>query len=219
MGMEQSGEKILGAARSLFREEGISVETELLKANDLAETILEYSENSFDLVFLGVHGENEKQPYTLGSVTKKVIMHASRPTLIVKKTSSLTRILVCLDGSTHSSKALEYAVRFAEIVGSKLALLNVQEHHLHRASPEATQELSERIFSKTLSAIGSEKINVEKRFEVGVPSEKIVETVEQGNYDLVVLGRRGLNPVTRFLLGSVSDDISQKAKCSVLLVP
>jgi nucleotide-binding universal stress UspA family protein len=79
--------------------------------------------------------------------------------------------------------------------------------------------LSERIFSKALDAVGKGKRKIEKKLEIGVPSDKIVETAEKGKHDLIVLGSRGLNPVKRFLLGSVSDDVSQKAKCSVLIVP
>jgi nucleotide-binding universal stress UspA family protein len=171
------------------------------------------------LVIIGVHGENEKDPYTLGSITKKVIMHTKSPVLVTKKVSSLTSLLVCVDGSDHSVKALKYAVKFAKKNASKVTLFNVQEQRLLRASPKVAKEVGERIFSKALDAVGTEKVNIEKKLEFGVPSDKIVETAEKEKHDLIVLGSRGLNPVRRFLLGSVSDDVSQKAKCSVLIVP
>jgi nucleotide-binding universal stress UspA family protein len=218
-GMEQHGAKIIDAAQTLFNQESVPVETEMLKDNDPAETILEHSKDGFDLIAIGVHGENEKDPYTLGSITKKVIMHTRTPTLITKEVSSLSSMLVCVDGSDRSIKALEYAVKLAEKTGSNIAMLNVQEHRLHRASPKVAQELSERIFSKALDAVGKGKRKIEKKLEIGVPSDKIIETAEKGKHDLIVLGSRGLNPVKRFLLGSVSDDVSQKAKCSVLIVP
>jgi nucleotide-binding universal stress UspA family protein len=217
--MEQHGAKVIDAAQALFGGESVPVETELLRDNDPAETILEFSKHGFDLIVVGVHGENEKDPYALGSITKKVITHAGSPILIAKNVSSLSSMLVCLDGSDRSIKTLEYAVKFAEKAGSKITMLNVQEHRLHKASPKAAQELGDRIFSKALNAVRKDKIKIEKKLEIGVPSDKIVETAEKGKHDLIVVGSRGLNPVKRFLLGSVSDDVSQKARCSVLIVP
>ena len=56
------------------------------------------------------------------------------------------------------------------------------------------------------------------QLEFGNPAETIIEIAEKGNYDLIVVGSRGLSSVKRFFLGSVSDDISHHAKCSVLIV-
>jgi nucleotide-binding universal stress UspA family protein len=217
--MEQHGSRTIDDAQALFCEKNVPVETELLRDNDPAETILESSKRGFDLIVIGVHGENEKDPYTPGSTTKKVITHARSPTLVAKNVSSLSRLLVCVDGSDRSIKAFEYAVKLAEKVGSNITILNVQGHQLHRASPKAAKELSERIFSKAMNVVGKGVGTIEKKLEIGMPSDKIIETAENGKHDLVVLGSRGLNPVKRFLLGSVSDDVSQKAKCSVLIVP
>uniref|UniRef100_A0A7C2P719 Universal stress protein n=1 Tax=candidate division WOR-3 bacterium TaxID=2052148 RepID=A0A7C2P719_UNCW3 len=57
------------------------------------------------------------------------------------------------------------------------------------------------------------------KLEIGTPADVIVEVAEKGNHDLIVMGRRGLGIAKRFLLGSVSDDVIHKAKCSVLIVP
>jgi len=217
--LEQEAEKIVSNARDLFGEEKVLVDTEILREDDAADTILKYSEEDFDLIIMGAHGENEKDPYALGSVTKRVTAHAKCPVLITKKASSLSKMLVGVDGSRNSTKALEYAVKLAEKMGSEITMLNVQEHRLHKASPEVAEELGDKIFSKASDAIGKQKLKIEKRLEIGVTSDKIFEVAEKGNYDLIVLGSRGLGTVKRFLLGSISDDVSHKAKCSVLIVP
>lgn len=128
-------------------------------------------------------------------------------------------MLVGVDGSEHSFKVLNYAIKLSEKMGSKLALLNVQDHRLYHVSPKTAEEAGQRILSKALKAVGKEELKVDKRLTFGVPSDKIVEIAEKGTHDLIVLGSRGLGAVKRFLLGSVSDDVSLKAKCSVLLVP
>ena len=216
--IEQHANMIITNARALFTEEKVKVDAETF-SGDPADGILEFSKKDYDLIVMGARGENEKDAYALGSVTKKVIMHTGCPTLIVKKVSPISSLLVCVDGSENSVKALDYALKLAEKMGSKITLLNVQERRLYESSPKTAEELSDKIFSKALDAVGKKKIKVDKKLEFGVTSDSIVEVAEKGNYDLIVLGSRGLGTVKRFLLGSISDYVSHKAKCSVLIVP
>jgi nucleotide-binding universal stress UspA family protein len=219
---EQEANKIVNDARTLFNKEGVTIDTKILRGIDPADSILEFSKKDYGLIVMGARGKNEKDPYALGSVTKKVIRHTTCPTLFVKKTCSLSNLLVCIDGSEHSIKALDYTVKLAEKMGSKITLLNVQERRFHDLSPYArsvSEKLSERILSKALSAIGKEGLKVDRKVEFGVASDRIVEVAEKGNHDLIVLGSRGLGTVKRFLLGSISDDVSHKAKRSVLIFP
>jgi len=216
---EQEANNILDDARALFSGKGITVDTKMLRGIDPADSILEFSKKDYDLVVMGARGKNEKDPHALGSVAKKVIRHTTCPTLFAKKACSLYNLLVCIDGSEHSIKTLDYAVKLAERIGSKITLLNIQERRLLDLSPKVAEELGEQILSKALGAIKKEELKVDKRVEFGVASDNIVEVAERGNHDLIVLGSRGLGTVKRFLLGSVSDDVSHKAKCSVLIFP
>jgi nucleotide-binding universal stress UspA family protein len=53
---------------------------------------------------------------------------------------------------------------------------------------------------------------------VGQPADKIVEFANRQNVDLIVMGSRGQKGISRILMGSVSRNISDKAKCSVMIV-
>jgi nucleotide-binding universal stress UspA family protein len=216
--IEQEAEKIINNARALFSEEGVTVDTKMIRRRDPADSILELSKD-FDLIVMGAHGENEKDPYALGSITKKVIRHTICPILIVKKVSALYNLLVCVDGSENAIKALDYSAKLAKKMGSSITLLNVQERRLYDSSPKTAEEFGERVLSKALGAVRERKLKVDKQLEFGVPSDVIAEVAEKGKHDLIVLGSRGLGTISRFLLGSVSDDVSHKAKCSLLLVP
>jgi len=216
--IEQHAKKIVDNALALFSEEGVKVDAETT-GGDPANSILEVSKKDYDLIVMGSRGENEKEPYALGSITKKVIRHTTCPTLIAKNVCVLSNLLACVDGSERSIKALNYVFKLADKMSSKITLLNVQERRLHDLAPKTAEEMGEQIFSKSLSAIRRQESKVDKRLEFGVPSDSIVEVAEKGDHDLIVLGRRGLGTVKRFLLGSVSDDVSHKARCSVLIVP
>jgi len=217
-GLDQEGQSLVGQAKELFMEEKVDVKVEVFHENDVAETILRFSDN-FDLTVIGGRGENEKDLNALGSVTKKIIMHTTCPTMIVKKVSTLSNMLVCVDGSAGAMKALNYALSLAEKLDSRITLLNVQEPRLHKASPDVAMELGGRVLIESLRAVEKRKITADKRLEFGVPSDVIVDVAEKGNHDVIILGSRRLGAVKRFLLGSVSDDVSYKAKCSLLIVP
>ena len=61
------------------------------------------------------------------------------------------------------------------------------------------------------------KINVSTRFEKGEPSEKIVEVANQGGFELIIIGCRGLGGRVS-TLGSVSSRVVDKSSCPVLIV-
>jgi nucleotide-binding universal stress UspA family protein len=52
----------------------------------------------------------------------------------------------------------------------------------------------------------------------GRPADEIVKTAKEENFDLIVMGHRGLGRVKEFFLGSVSDRVADEAHCPVLIV-
>ena len=215
---ERRSEALLSQAKTLFTEESIDVTLESPRG-DAAISILDHSARGYDLLVMGACGENEKDQCKLGSVTKKVTRHTHIPTLIVKRITLLSNMLVCTDGSVHSVNALALAAKLAKRMNAKLTLLNVQEGMLWNVSPRTAEEAGSRILESTLKSAGEIGVEVQTQVEYGVSSNVIIDTAESGGYDLVVFGSRGLGSAGRFLLGSVSDDVCHNAKCSVLIVP
>ncbi|UCE16586.1 MAG: universal stress protein [Candidatus Bathyarchaeota archaeon] len=213
----QAGRKILWGAEALFKEEGIEVDARIVEYGDPAETILRLAKDEeYDLVVMGNRGETEAEVFSLGSVAEKVSRHAECPVLIVKQKTKLSKILVAIDGSESADKALEHAVQLAKKNKAKMTLLNVQESRIFGLKPEVTKEIGERILSSARAKVRGVEFNTQ--LESGNLAETIIEIAEKGNYDLIVVGSRGLSGVKRFFLGSISDDVSHHAKCSVLIV-
>jgi len=213
----QAGKKILWEAEALFKEEGIEVDTRIVAYGDPADTILRLAEDEkYSLVAMGNRGETEAEVFSLGSVAEKVSRHTECPVLIVKQKTQLAKILVAIDGSESAEKALEHAVELAEKHKAKITLLNVQESKIFGLKPEVAKELGDYVLSDAAAKVKG--VEFKTLLEFGNPAETIIEVAEKGNYDLIVVGNRGLSSVKRFFLGSVSDDISHHAKCSVLIV-
>ncbi len=212
----QIGEKAIAEAVALFKEEHIPVDQKLVEHADPAEIILEEAEKkNYDLIVMGYSGEEEQEPH-LGSVAEKVSRHAKIPILIAKEKRQISKILVPVDGSINAGKALQQAVLLAKKTDAKMTLLYVQESGLFKLRPKVTEEIGARILSDAADQV--EGMKLEKRLESGDPAKTIAEIAKKEDFDLIVMGSRGLGAIGRFLLGSVSDHVIHYADRSVLLV-
>ena len=133
-------------------------------------------------------------------------------------------ILVPVDGSDGSDKAVTRAIEMAEIYGAKLNFLYVANINqlaisssLSQAILEAVKKAGQTILERAenMLPIGIEH---EKILEIGSPAAVILEMEENLNIDLIVMGSRGLGVVKGVLLGSVSQYIIERAKCPVLVI-
>jgi len=213
-----AGEKLLRGAEEAFKEEGLQVEPILIRrAEDPADSILNLSkERSFDLMILGNRAETHAERFELGSTSEKIALYSKIPVIITKKKTKLSKILVAIDGSKQANKALGYISVIAKKFNSKVTILHVAEAKLANLEPEEVRRISENILWDSVTEM--EGVDVDKRLEYGKPAEVIIKLARQENYDLIVVGSRGLSSVKRYLLGSVSEDVTWYAKRSVLIV-
>lgn len=145
------------------------------------------------------------------------------------------KILLTTDGSKCSETAAEYAILIACQNNAKLAALNVLETYSLAGLPveDFTRKVNEIFRQEGKKALD----NINKIFEdqikqkqfkneiklvlmtkEGSPAEVILQTVEEENIDLVVMGASGKHAVERFILGSVAEKVIRLAKCPVLTV-
>lgn len=219
----EAGKKIIRNAEELFKEAKIDVEARLVTFEDPAEYVLEVvKDEGYDLVVIGNRAEHEAERYSLGSITEKVARHAECPVLIVKQKpkAKLKKILAAVDGSKKADKALEYAVQLTKKYDSNLGLIHVEEDRLIRIGGPQIEGCVGTVGECILKDASNKAKGLEfdKFLEYGTPSEIIIKVAKKANIDLIVIGSRGLSSVRRFLLGSVSDDISLHSRNSVLIV-
>jgi nucleotide-binding universal stress UspA family protein len=214
---QKAGIKIIRNAEEFFKDENIHVKTELVRAEDPAVKILQIAkESKYDLIVMGNISETQAQRFALGSVTEKVALYAKCPVLIAKRKMRIQKLLVAVDGSKQANKALEYAVQLCQHFNAKMTLLHVEKAELFKLEPEGTKQVGEQILADT--AAKAKEVTFDARLEIGDPATIILKVAKQEDYDLIVLGSRGVSSVKRFLLGSVSADVSMHAQRSVLIV-
>jgi nucleotide-binding universal stress UspA family protein len=209
----QRGEEAVEEAVSLFKEEGVPVDQKLVEHADPAESITREAEKgNYNLVVVGGSGEKEEEPH-LGSVAKKTALYAKTSVLIAREKRQISKIILPVDGSEHSKKVVHYATILARELDVEVALLNVQEADL---PPKIMNEIGTRILSEAAGQFkGTEPY---QKLASGDPAKTIIQMAREEDYDLILMGHKGHNAVSRFLLGSVSDHVTQYADRSVLLI-
>jgi len=138
--------------------------------------------------------------------------------------NNFKKILVPVDGSTYSIKALKRACELAEAFDSKIIVMYVVEKSIPINLLDRNEYLKilRKFGNKTLKNVNTmlSKKEISGKFllKEGNIVNEIEKVAKAEKCDLIILGSKGLGAITRFLLGSVSNKISQSAPCSVLIV-
>ena len=143
-----------------------------------------------------------------------------------------TKILLATDASKEATKAAQMASDLASISGSELHVLHVGNMKDFHVSPGAEQSFSPRtaplgdVREKAEQTLEEAVRQVEEvggtvaeaHMRMGDPDDEILRFCEeQGDFGLIVMGSRGLGPIKRRLMGSVSESVVRHAQCPVLV--
>ena len=136
-------------------------------------------------------------------------------------------ILVAIDGSTESELALQKAFILAKRDEAKLVIAYVIDNrtsasieHYDRTLTEQAEKFGVDLLKQYFHAAVEAGIqDVETVLEYGSPKVKIPKDIAKSfQVDLIVAGATGINAVERLFIGSVSENITRRAKCDVLIV-
>ncbi|PHQ94517.1 MAG: universal stress protein UspA [Marinosulfonomonas sp.] len=148
----------------------------------------------------------------------------------------IKKLLVAVDGSSHSLKAVKVAAEVASGCDADMTILTVikahqskklsaelsayaQLEHLGRADLDAMKSLSNDLVSHAAATASEAGVkNITKIVETGPAARTIVKIAKEKEADLIVIGSRGLGNIESTLRGGVSHRVELLAKCSVLTV-
>jgi len=139
--------------------------------------------------------------------------------------SRLTNILVPVDFSIASEKALTYAVSIARQFGAKITLLHVSQAQLYGCEfaylPIEDDAMCQRI-RELLDSLATGKVGPDLLADTvvrnGVPFDEIVKAAKELNSDLIVINTNGHTGLKHILLGSTAERVVRYAPCPVLVV-
>ncbi len=133
-------------------------------------------------------------------------------------------ILVPLDGSEYSQKALVQACDFAKNYQSNLILLYVVDkpRSLNLLDKKEylgiLRKFGEKVLLKGRETAKKEGLDVTTIMKEGNITHEIVKIAKIKNCNLIIVGNKGLGATARFFLGSVSNKLANSSPCSILIV-
>jgi len=136
-------------------------------------------------------------------------------------------VLVAVDGSEYSNKAVRYACAIGPPLGAEVILLHVVPM-LVSATPYhdtvsdqpflALQKVGEEILANAARLASSLDCEVTELISHGDPANKIVDIACEREVELIIMGSRGVSGIKRLVVGSISDKVVNHAPCPVMIV-
>lgn len=140
------------------------------------------------------------------------------------------KILFCTDFSENADFAFLFAVEAAmQYKDSKLYILHVIPepdaqfwktylYEVEDIDKKAKEDIDARIAESYLSKV-PEGIDLEIEIRIGKDYLKILEFADEKDIDLIVMGRQGRGYLGKVLFGNVTERVTRKAACAVLVIP
>jgi nucleotide-binding universal stress UspA family protein len=139
------------------------------------------------------------------------------------------RIVVGTDGSATAAEAVAKAVELAKLSGAGLNIVSAYQPHAKRrddagqAPSDVQYELGPRedvnlVLDGAAARARKEGVEVQTHAVEAEAADAILNVAEETKADLIVVGNKGMTGARRFLLGSVPNNVSHHAPCSVMII-
>jgi len=187
---------------------------------------------------MGAGGRSWLGNRLLGSVSTYVLHSSPWSVLIVHEAhfeSERGRVLIGTDGSRGADFTVNTLARFADPARAAITVVSVipSNSPLYIAVPVATQippeacqqneeierqmrNRGQRSADRAATQLRDASFEVEAHSCSGNPTEQLLRESEGGQFDLVAVGSRGLGPIARAILGSVSDQVVRHSPAALI---
>ena len=197
----------------------------------IARDIIAESSKGYDALVIGRQGSSKFRDIFLGSVAYKIVQAVRDiPVWLVGADVKSRKILIAVDGSENSRKAVDYVATFAAANGAEVTLFNaVREFRLAMLdiSTPGGEEIEKKIlaelekdvqrmfasYTRRLERAGVVARAISSKYTLQSPSRAgdILQLAKEGEFGTIVMGRRGLSSVHEFPLGRVTTKVLNRA--------
>lgn len=237
-GLRKNAEYLMEELVGKYDLKGLKVEKSYFPAISGSSMILDYADQyQLSLIVMGTHSRKGLSHLVLGSVAENIIRTANCPVLTVGNTDrtetdettnkTIRNILVPIDFSEHSKKALSYAIELANVYDAKLQVLHVIDTPIYPAfyvmDQLSTSTIASNVKARAIESLAEltkevKGVVIENYVTEGRAATDIAKFAEEQHNDLIVIASSGLTGMERFLLGSVTEKVVRLAKCPVFTV-
>jgi nucleotide-binding universal stress UspA family protein len=205
--------------KRIQKKGGTVTRSHLREGRTFEEAIRLSEETAADLLVVGSRGHTGLRRMLVGSNSEDIVHHAHLPVLVVRCGENVwppTRVVAGDDFSEDARKAATLAANLGNIFDAKMLLLHAVPQ-VQQASGEAVEA---RLEERAGELEGLLPQRPQARVVAGDPAEVLLEAAQEGERPtLVAVGSRGLGPVGRLRLGSVSTRVIRAGPGAVLVYP
>lgn len=229
-----SADQIAKEAAERLSDAGFVTSSSWTRGDPAREILHELEDDKHDLMVLGASHSTWMGNFLLGSVSMHVLHHAPCPIVVTHRAPAGTgRVVLAADGSEGSNGALETALRVLDKKRCTFTVATVTSEPWVTVSmyppgppfgsyPAYQTEKKQRIerawelVEKTCYRLEAAGFDSEGAVLVGAAGPQLLKEIESVQADLVVAGSRGLGPIKRSFMGSVSDQLARHAPAALI---
>ncbi len=219
--MENARERLVAAG---YKKDAVDIQIHNQRIGIARDILKEAEEGAYKAVVMRRRGAGALETIVVGSVANKLLGKLTCCPLIIAGRRELNnRVLLAVDGSTASFKAVDFVAETLGGLGYSVGLLHVirgfgnlvpenPEFMMPSESVELAHDEMMRLFGdirEKLILAGFDENHIEEKIITGINSRAgaIVEEAKAGNYGTIVVGRKGLSRVQEFFMGRVSTKV------------
>ena len=224
-----------------MKEKAIKVKS-VIVTGDPAEQIVDYADRkNIDLIIMGTRGRSALKRWVLGSVADKVVSATSCPVALISSKDTeagvqgrriLRKALVILDGTTEGELVIPRVEEIASKLDMEVTLLQLVEQAYEYYTgaqdfshvPSSKEKMNSikakarRHLKKLASLLEGKGVIVTVKVMMGNSAETIIKVAGKIDADLLAMATRGRPSISRWIFGSVRDEIVNIGNTLVLLV-
>lgn len=202
-----------------------------LREGSVAEAILEAAAE-MDLIVMSSHGYAGLNRWLLSSVAERVLHSAPCPVLVIRSPEPLRHVLLPLDGSPLSERALEPGLELAARLGGTVTLLRAIpmleaslferaekiEPGLGRRMEQDLHEHAEAYLRELIAAHARPGLTINSLVTHTPAADSILHYAETHPVDVIAMSTHGYTGLRRWVYGSVTEKVLRGAAYSMLVV-
>lgn len=226
---EQGGDiPAINDTTEFLRAKGFKVSRHDVRAKDAVKGLIKAIEEiSPELVLMATHGQSGSGRFIRGNVAERMLQSCPVPLLMidpmVNQQVTLRSVLVPIDASEESFKVIEPLLDIATDAGPEITLLFVDfddptdTEEIRNKRRESRKADVSTWFNKIEHQLAAAGLSTKIRIEHGNAAEKILDTVQEDDYDMIAMTTHGRSGLSRWAFGSVAEKVLGVCSKPILL--
>ena len=212
--LEGSSEKLIAEAKEIADSERAAIITDV-EQGQAYEKIVDVAEaENCDIIVMGRRGIHHIERMFMGSVTSRVIGYTKKDVLVVPKDATIQwgNILLAVDDSQYSKIAVKHAMDFALSYGANVTAVSIVDvnDEFYAQVPHAVDRMvdgAKLLLEEVRKIAETIDTNIETIVREGEAYERIVETAQEKNADIIFMGSHGRTGLKKLVMGSVTEKV------------